>query len=70
MEKMNLTKMFLFLVTILEQNMNNFLNVQWKPMCYGFNQECDNNIKRRYLRAQYYTILTKVVDKTTQARLL
>jgi hypothetical protein len=35
MEKVNLTKKFLFLVTILEHNMNNFLrrtmeaNVQW-----------------------------------------
>jgi hypothetical protein len=32
-------------------------------MCYGFNQECDDNIKRRLVFEDI--ILTKVVDKTT-----
>ncbi len=41
-------------------------------LCDGFNQECDNNTNKRklYLRAQHYTILTKVVNKTIRAHLL
>jgi len=32
-------------------------------MCYGFNQECDDSIKRKLICEDI--ILTKVVDKTT-----
>jgi hypothetical protein len=33
-------------------------------MCYGFNQECDNNIKRKLIFEDI--IFTKVVNKTIQ----
>jgi hypothetical protein len=46
MEKVNLTKRFLLLVIILEQNMNNFLRRTMKVIVQWFNKKCDNNKMR------------------------
>jgi hypothetical protein len=46
MEKVNLTKMFFLFGMFLRHNMNSFWNIQWRPVCYGLDQECGNNIQR------------------------
>jgi hypothetical protein len=67
MEKANLTMMFLFLATISEQNMNNFLrhimetNVLW----YLIKYVATTSKRDQYLKAKQYTILIMVVSEVT-----
>ncbi len=67
MEKVNLTKMFLLLVTISKQNMNNFLEAYNGGHCAMvlIKNVTTTTKGNQYLRAQLYTILTKVMDEAT-----
>jgi hypothetical protein len=66
MEKVILTKTFLLLVTISEQNMNNFFRHTMEADVMVLIKNVTTTSKGdRYLRAQHYTILTKVVDEAT-----
>jgi len=71
MEKVNLTKTFLFFVKISEQNMNNFFEVYNGGHCeMVLIKNVITTEGYQHLGAQHYTILTKVVDETTQTYLL
>jgi len=72
MKKVNLTKTFLLLVIILEQNMKKILEA-----CNGghYGMVLIKNMTTttkgdRNLRVKHYTSLTKVVDETIQVHLL
>jgi len=63
MEKVNLTKTFLLLVTISEHDMNNFLKRTNGGHCGMV------LIKNLIITTQHYTILTKIMDEIIRAHL-
>jgi hypothetical protein len=68
MEKVNLTKTFLFLVTNSQQNINS--PKAYNGGCCGMvliKNVTTTTKGDQYLRAQHYIILTKVVDKAIRA---
>ncbi len=71
MEKVNLTKTFLLLVTISKQNMKNFLNHNGSHCAMVLIKNVTTTTKRdQYLSVEHYIILTKVLDKIIRIRLL